>query len=587
MLYSLLQKIFGNSSSSAHSYPLTVSKQNDKQNASNDLLHGKIVCNEVSELPEFESILTAGDGIYALSESLHSKFAVLKTGNKSALILTDEESHNRQDFASLLSRVKKDYLYIQVRLAKSSVMLNLYSQSRNSVARRDRDSSETALSVSLFKDISSKAALANASDVHFMIRDMEHSAGVAEIHFRVEGVLRVHDKIPSLNALEVVGVAYTKLAEGDSRSDTAFNARAMQSCSIPIGLNGKNYKLRYQSLPVNGGLDVIIRFLQTATVDTSESEHLQSKSLEELGYSPTQCKQLNYAARKTVGVTIISGITGSGKSTTLKTLMTTAPNRHRRKSYSIEDPVEYSMSGVSQINSSSKEFTKAMRVVLRSDPDIVMVGEVRDGETCSLLKTMVQSGHQVMTSVHAASSNDIVQRMTSNELGLPRETLGSKNFLSALVYQRLVPKLCEKCKVNLITARNDEEHHLTLNILQSKFGLDPSTMFTTRPGGCDHCTFLGSKGVTVVAEVVIPDNYLLRLFREGRDVDAEEHWRNSRTTAFTHPDSTGKTAFEHGLYKAHIGIVDPYVIEASFEPFETYTVYPLQSHSIEKIRAVA
>lgn len=560
------QKVGGDPKRSA-SKPVVVIKPQEK----ND----KVITDE-SGLPAYHTVMTAQDGKYAIGESFQNRLAAIAVGVNSAIILASEEANNRQDFASLQSRVKKDFPDVSVLLVKSSVLLSIYSKVASSI-RRDRDENEMALSIQTFKALLTGAAKRNASDVHFVIRD-DNTAKTAAVLYRVDGSLRVTDKIPAKNAIEAVGAAFTKMAEESSRSVGTFNRLAMLSCSIPVVLDGRHYKLRYQTIPVNGGLDVIVRLLQTASTDSTNA-----KSLEELGYSPTQCKQLDFAARKTVGAIVVSGVTGSGKSTTLKTLMTQSPSRHMRKSYSIEDPVEYKIFGVSQISvqrgaeeTGSSGFTAAMRVVLRADPDVVMVGEVRDSESCSLLKTMVQSGHQVMTTVHAASAIDIVQRMTSTELGLPREALGSRNFISALVYQRLVPVLCPECKIPLEKFEGPWVPEEALRLLRSKFGMDTSKMFTSNPLGCEHCHGMGSKGVTVVAEIIMPDTTILKMLHAGRDVEAEEYWRSTRRTGFDHPDSTGKTAFEHGLYKASLGMVDPMLIESSFEPFETYEVYPIK-----------
>ena len=113
-------------------------------------------------------------------------------------------------------------------------------------------------------------------------------------------------------------------------------------------------------------------------------------------------------------------------------------------------------------------------------------------------------------------------------------------------------------------------------LLRNKFGLDPETLFVTHPEGCEFCDHMGSKGVTVAAEIVVPDNHLRRLLREADDIAAEEYWRHTRMTPFTDPDTTGKTALEHALYKAHIGQVDPLVVEEYFEPLEMYEVYDLR-----------
>lgn len=538
------------------------------------------IFNELSDIPPFEEILTGPDGKFALTVSLSDSLMVLQTSKTAALLLASEGTFNKQDYASLLVRVEKEYPLVEVGLTKPSVLVSLYSKvsTRN---QRERADSDTAPSMKLFQHIMTKAAEMSASDVHVVIRD-DHRSDSAAILFRIDGILRRVDTLPAKDAYSAVAVAYTKLAEDSSRSDSAFNLQSHPSCSVPMVLAGKHYKLRYQGVVANGGLDVVLRLLQTASGDDQ-----QAKSLEELGYSPTQCKQLDLAARKTVGAIVVSGVTGSGKSTTLKTLMTIAPNRKFRKAFSIEDPVEYKIFGVTQISvqrnaneMDSSGFIAAMRVVLRADPDTVMVGEVRDKETCSLLKTMVQSGHQVMTTVHAASAIDIVQRMTSEELGLPRETIGARNFLSALVYQRLVPTLCPECKIPLLKATKEIADPDTVAILRKRFGLHPETMFVANPNGCPHCAGLGSKGVTVIAEIIPPDSKLLRLLREGKDVEAEEYFRQTRIAGFDDPDTTGKTALEHGLYKVHLGLVDPFVLQDAIEPFETYEIVPVVLNSV-------
>lgn len=541
---------------------------------------------DVVDIPRHAVLLTA-NGRWELGERLHSKLAAFELDTNIALILCDQDSYNRHDFASLHENLKKEYAAINIGLAKASLILRLYSKLKPSGAvYRDRDTDEEALSRTMFFDIMSLAAQQNASDVHIVVRDIEAN-GTAAILFRIDGILRRVDKIPAKNAVEVIGIAYTKLAEERSRSDTAFNIRTMQSCTIAATLNDANYKIRYQTLPANGGIDAVMRLLHSASADASKSNEQDSKTLSELGYSETQCHQLELAARKTVGAIIVSGVTGSGKSTTLKTLMTSSKTRSQRKSYSIEDPVEYKIFGVTQISVQRRAdeggegaFSAAMRVVLRADPDLVMVGEVRDGETCSLLKTMVQSGHQVMTTVHAASAIDIVQRLTSNELGLPRDVLSSRNFLSALVYQRLVPLMCPACKIPLRSTESDVPQQ-TSELLREKFRLDISRIYTTSSKGCEKCSWSGSRGVTVVAEVIPQDAQLARYLRASLDVEAEDHWRSSRTAGFHDADTTGKTAFEHGLYKVQLGIVDPLVIENAFEPFETYDVHSVGHRTLK------
>lgn len=545
--------------------------------------HAKTVHFETAnDLPAYERLLSAMGERFTLSEGLRDKLAVIGLSETLAMILVSKEAHGKHDFASLYTNVHREFPQVEVATTTTAVLLALYNKASKSITharhqQKDRDEREQALSITLFNRYMAEAEVKNASDVHFVIRD-DHRVDSAAIIFRIDGSLHLQAKIPAINTYQAVGVAYTKLAEPTSRSTPTFNPRTAQNCSVSTLLNGKHYKLRYQTVPASGGMDVVVRLLPTDDDDDKKSR----RTLGELGYSEVQQKQLSLAARIKIGAIIIAGVTGSGKSTTLKVLMTTIPHRERYKQYSVEDPVEYKMFGVTQISvqrdtndkDSSQAFTASLRVVLRADPDILMVGEIRDTETCSLFKTFIQTGHQGLTTVHASSAIDIPQRLTSSELQLPRDTLGSKNFISALVYQRLIPTLCPHCKVSMSKA--DWVSDDFRQILRNKFGLDPETMFVTHPEGCDFCDHRGSKGVTVAAEIVVPDKTLRRLLREADDITAEEYWRHTRTAPFTDPDTTGKTALEHALYKAHIGQVDPLVVEEYFEPLEMYEVYDLR-----------
>jgi len=185
---------------------------------------------------------------------------------------------------------------------------------------------------------------------------------------------------------------------------------------------------------------------------------------------------------------------------------------------------------------------------------------------------MVQSGHSVLTSVHTPSAIDIVGRLTSDEIGLPRETVASRNFISALVYQKLLALTCTKCKLPAVGNMDATK----LRLIESKFGIPRESISVANPSGCPHCKGYGVHKITVVAEVIVPDNAIRKLIREGSDMEAEELWRSRRTANFTESNCDGKTAFEHALYKMSQGLIAPQTIEDAFEPFETYQVYEIE-----------
>jgi type II secretory ATPase GspE/PulE/Tfp pilus assembly ATPase PilB-like protein len=212
-------------------------------------------------------------------------------------------------------------------------------------------------------------------------------------------------------------------------------------------------------------------------------------------------------------------------------------------------------------------FSEAMRVLMRADPDTIMVGEIRDKDTAEVFAPAVQSGHRVLTTVHAASAIGIIDRLSSAPILMPRSVLAGKRFISALVYQSLLPTLCPRCSLSATTIMPAERLHL----MEKKFQVSVDRVQVVNERGCSHCHG-GRYGQTVAAEIILPDSETLRLFRDGLDVEAERRWRQTRSSGFDDSDMTGKTAFEHGLYKCLQGRIDPRDLEHAFESLRTYEV---------------
>lgn len=531
---------------------------------------------EYSDLPAYDGILSAEGELLAVPEIQQKEFALLNAGDATVILVATDKFFGSSQYLTLVARAEHASLQVIASFIAddSAIIALIYEKARRNISNKQSETQYKAESVQLFEAVISEAIRRRATDVHFIIGQ---ETGI--VKFRVDGRLRKFQEYPSSMLTEAVGVAYTKLAEESSRSHPSFNARFPQSCSIVLNdIAGRSLNLRYQSLPVVGGADVVLRLLYT------DDSKRASPTLESLGYASSQQRQLVLATRKTVGAIVVAGITGSGKSTTLKTVMTMNPERHLWKQYSVEDPAEYVLPGISQISVqrkaeattegvSANPFVAAMRTLMRADPDEIMVGEVRDSETGSLLKTMVHSGHQVYTSIHAISAIEIVERMTSEEIGMSRQTLSSRNFISALIYQRLLATNCAHCCQAAETVLSDDY----LCLVEKKFGLNRATLKVASADGCAKCDGAGLYGQTVVAEIIVPDAAILKHVREGRDIEAEELWRSRRTAAFTEPNCDGKTAFEHGLYKVSEGLVDPRILEDAFEPFESYQLMAVET----------
>jgi type II secretory ATPase GspE/PulE/Tfp pilus assembly ATPase PilB-like protein len=308
-------------------------------------------------------------------------------------------------------------------------------------------------------------------------------------------------------------------------------------------------------------------------------------SLAALGYEKSQITgPLMFALQKNSGMIAMVGGTGSGKSTTLKTMMNELPQKDKLKRYSVEDPVEYRMPGVRQISIQrgadddesevKRKFHSALRMLVRLDPDVAMIGEIRDSQSGELASEMVQTGHRVLTTVHGDGVVDAMSRMTGRLINIAPEILSTRKFLSAIMYQKLLPILCPHCKKPAAEVMPVAE----LDVIRTRFELDTSLMFCSSESGCDQCRVDGiesggTTGLTVAAEIFVPNDESLDLIRVRDWAGIEAAWRKTRRTGFGDSDMTGKTAFEHALYKASIGLVDPRDIERDFEAFTSYQIF--------------
>lgn len=521
----------------------------------------------VADVPEHKRVITAVGEPFAVKEADQQCVAALDRGAE-VLLLVTEEYRTTDDYLSLRQRLRHDFQSLKEGYTTAAVLLNLYKGTGKRTQRKD---GEEALSVNLWRRIVEGAVKAGASDIHIVLMDESEGAVVL---YRLNGKVMRSESLPMDHTKAAVGVAYNKLAADGTRSDSNFIVSARQHARIPYPeKDNPLYNLRWQSFPVAGGQRIVLRLLQT-----SASKGAQAKPLDQDGYSQDQARILYAGARRAKGMILVSGPTGSGKTTLLKALMTSSPTRHQRIQYSIEDPVEYKMFGVGQISladGNEDEALEAGRAVLRADPDDLMVGEIRGAKMAALLKSMVLGGHLVMGSTHGSSAIESVARITEPEIGIPRSLFDGRNFINLLVYQNLVPKLCNCCKLPAHQANEKQFPAALKAVMQDRFKLDIDRMFVTNPEGCDRCNYTGEDGRTVICEVIRPDRMMRELFKDGRDALAEDHWRNTRVAAFDQPDCTGKTYVEHGLYKVAIGMVDPTVLDET-EPLEDYEVLPLQ-----------
>lgn len=440
-----------------------------------------------------------------------------------------------------------------VGMCKAGLVQLVYQKALEMEGKKQKQQSPMVLH---FMELLADAMRKNVSDIHIEVRRNE-----AKVRYRIDGRLKVIASWTQGFAFSFCQVVYSVVAE---EQDVTFRPEVPQDALIDKQVEGERLRVRLATIPAApDGFDMIMRLLRLG-----KAEAQRALALDMLGYSEDQVAMILAGTSKPVGASIIAGTTGSGKSTTLKNLLLSKIEQaeNQIKVITVEDPPEYFIPGATQVPASrnkkssdgTSSFEAAIRGAMRADPDILMVGEVRDLTTAKLLIGMVQSGHQAFTTVHAPSALSIVSRLAS--MGVERDILGSPDFIATLIYQALLPKLCPHCKIPSEKVIADPEaYHIDPGLilrLKRVPNFSPDKVFFHNEKGCALCGNNGVKGRTVVAEVIMPDNQLLKFFSEAKGVEALEYWLKKG----------GKTILLHGIEKMLSGIVSPSDVEDSLGP---------------------
>ena len=517
-----------------------------------------------SDWPE-GALLTTDRGPFKLSETQRAGIAaisVAKSKSKECWLVGTQKMFSSVHFLQVLKTIQdSDYKIVRKERIDEQVLKLVYEHDRvmHTNIAETRDDSKI---ITYFEEMVADALREEVSDIH-----IEKRAHSAIIKMRKHGEMLEYRELSHSHAYELCSVIYNVLAEN---RDIVFNEQEYQAAAVNRVVEGVEVKLRYQSLPVYpDGFDVVLRVLPIG----KNEEYVP---LEKLGYAPSQISGLMDIVSKPVGTLVIAGTTGSGKSTTLKNLLMYVHSErgYKDKIYTVEDPPEYKIPRVSQIPvirrktddySKKSPFEDPIAACMRADPDILMIGEVRDRATGDLLKKAVQSGHQVLTTVHAASALAIVERFI--DFDISRSVLGSQEFISGLCYQKLVPLICPQCSLDLqevVTEASAREPDIMLFERILKVCDLSKDSIRVRGAGCEKCGGIGVIGCTVCAEIITPDLELLSAFREGDSIAAHKHWRGKSDHDPYSWDMTGKSAMEHAMLKMRKGMVSPHDVEAAF-----------------------
>jgi type IV pilus assembly protein PilB len=344
--------------------------------------------------------------------------------------------------------------------------------------RLTRDSTASPV-VRLVETIIFTALERRASDIHIEARDSE-----VAVKYRIDGVLQ-HAMQPISNEWHSTVLSRIKVL---SDLDIA-ERRVPQDGRFRVKYKGRYIDLRVSIMPASHGEDAVLRVLDKETL----SEKFQSLSLDVVGFSDDETRRFRRYIREPYGMVLVTGPTGSGKTTTLYAAINEIKT-DEDKIVTIEDPVEYQVRGITQIPVNEKKgltFAKGLRSILRHDPDKIMVGEIRDQETAQIAIQSALTGHLVFTTVHANNVTDVIGRF----INMGVEPYNFVSALNCIMAQRLVRVVCPNCK---------KPSKYSGQELQEA-GLDPATWSAVtlyEGGGCLECSGTGYHGRTAICELL-------------------------------------------------------------------------------------
>ena len=469
--------------------------------------------------------ITAPGGSYTISDATRSMLALFSNGRYFVA-----ETH-KYDGPPLLfvTDTKRRRLQIgQPEYVPLNVINSIYEYAAKvntkTVAETDAESQEQAKMQRHFVTIITKAAATHVSDIHIVVAD--HTT----VLFRTNGLMQVEFEYNKEWGESFVRAAFASAdisdanyAQNEYQAAQKVGKTALRGSGGRLLLPRNVQGIRMQFNPIAFGTRyVVMRLLY----DEDDAETAGDLSV--LGFEPHEVEMFYRLRAIPTGIVVVAGPTGSGKSTTLQRNMISMlqERNYELNLITVEDPPEYPIPGARQMpvtNAATeelkdREFTKALAASLRSDPDALMIGEVRTLAAADLAFRGALSGHNVWTTLHANSAPAILMRL--KDMGVEDFKLQDPSIMKGLLSQRLFRKICPYCRVRA----RDRLDNPAVKRLHQAFGDIGVEMSYLRGPGCKECEFRGVKGRTVVGEFVLPDATFLDLMLRGETNKALDYW---------------------------------------------------------------
>ena len=483
---------------------------------------------EVADASEYghRRVMSGPGGLYEAGGALRDKLCVLDSGE----VLYVRGRRTDDDVMAFEDDLRRSGLVTNFIPTSLQVIRDLYA------GGAQVEPAEKARSTSTMQ----KRALAyiadamrvNASDV-YIVRD----GGIANVQRRVNGLVEWVDDMRGEEGQELQSCIYQSMSTDSSeifKPEEPQDGRLKEEFVNKAGLFGA----RIATHPTRGGQMMVIRLLHGRN---------DERTLLDLGYLPEQLALIERLTKKVSGINVFSGPTGSGKSTSLQVLFAQliANFKNQINALTIENPIEYEIRGAKQtpLLKGADGWARSVKSMMRLDPDVLLVGEIRDPYSAAAAFDLALAGHGIWSTVHANDAATILQRLS--RFGVDASEWGDHTVVTGLINQVLVPTLCPKCKVKFapeLLGPGEEDVAERVRAVCNVGGV-----FMAGPG-CSTCRSTGVAGRAVIAEVIPPDHTFMRLYRDQGKAEAVNYWRTQMG---------GITKLQHLIRRINEGYIDP------------------------------